>query len=113
MTDANTTNNLAPYPTSVDDVTADKLARHLAVGAQRDLRATMDASDVTRDAMARLVYGWGVTFLLRELQERAGVTVADAVAQDLWEAWEDGSSLGEFLWEWLTEYGIDPEAVNR
>jgi hypothetical protein len=113
MTDADATSQLAPWPTSAEDVTADKLARHLAVGAQRTLRTTMDAPDVNRDAMARLVYGWGVTFLLRELQERSGVTIADAVAQDLWEAWEDGSSLGEFLWEWLTEYGIDPEAVGR
>jgi hypothetical protein len=111
MTDAKT--NLAPYPTSVEDVTAEKLARHMTVQAQRNFRATMDAAELDRNAMARLVFEWGVTFLLRELQERAGATVADAVAQDLWEAWEDGSSLGEFLWEWLTEYGIDPEAIAR
>jgi hypothetical protein len=109
MTD--TSSNLAPYPTRVEDVTAHKLARHLAVEAQRTLRTTMDTADVNRDAMARLVYGWGVVFLLRGLQDRTGDTVADAVAQDLWEAWEDGSGLGEWLWEWLTEYGIDPEAV--
>lgn len=108
-----TDKNPAPYPTRVEDVTADKLARHLAVEAQRTFRTTMDTADVNRDAMARLVYGWGVVFLLREIQERGDVIVADAVAQDLWEAWQDGSHLGECIWEWLTEYGIGPDAVTR
>lgn len=110
---AHAKNNPAPYPTSAEDVTADKLARHLAVQAQRSYLKTMGAAEPNRDAMARFVYEWGLVFLLREVQERAGSHVADTVARGLWEAWEDGSGLGEFLWEWLTEYGIDPVAVAR
>ncbi|GIM88857.1 hypothetical protein [Paractinoplanes toevensis] len=104
--------NLAPYPTSADDVTADKLARHLAVATQHLHIKTIDAPDVSRDAMGRFVHQWGVLFLLREIQERAGVHQADALARALWESWQDGSHLGEMLWEWLTEYGIDPEAIR-
>jgi sulfite reductase beta subunit-like hemoprotein len=108
-----TDGNLAPYPTSAEEVTAEKLARHLAVAAQHSFRTTMDATEPDRAAMTVFVHEWGIVFLLRELQERAGTHVADAVARQLWESWEDGGGLGEFLWEWLTEYGIDPEAVTR
>lgn len=104
---------IAPYPTRAEDVTADKLAQHIAVAAQRRFRTTMDAADLDRTVMTLFVQEWGVVFLLREIQERAGTHVADALARDLWEAWDDGSHLGECIWEWLTEYGIDPEAVAR
>lgn len=107
-----TSKNFAPYPTRVEDVTADKLARHIAVAAQRRFRTTMDAAELDRTEMTLFVQEWGVVYLLREIEERAGAPVADALARDLWEAWDDGSGLGEFLWEWLTEYGIDPEAVS-
>ena len=103
--------NPAPYPTRAEDVTADNLARHIAVAAQRRFRATMDAAELDRTAMTLFVQEWGAVFLLREIQERSGTAVADVVARSLWEAWNDGSHLGECLWEWLTEYGIDPEAV--
>src|SRR5690349_9292303 len=108
-----TTTNPAPYPTRSEDVTADGLAKHLAVAAQRDFRATQDAAEIDKNQMARFVYEWGIVYLLREAQERAGVRVADDLARGLWENWNDGSGLGEWLWEWLTEYGIDPEAVSK
>lgn len=104
---------LAPYPTRAEDVTAEALAKHIAVAAQHRYRITLDAAELDRTEMTLFVQEWGVVYLLREIQERSGVEVADAVARDLWEAWEDGSGLGEFLWEWLTEYGIDPEAVGK
>jgi hypothetical protein len=107
-----TANNPAPYPTSAADVTAEGLARHLAVQAQRTNAQIMTASGLNRDAMARFVYEWGVTFLLREALAHLGPVAADDIARDLWEAWQDGGSPGEFLWEWLTEYGIDPEQVS-
>lgn len=106
-----TSKNPAPYPTAIEDVTADAMARHMAVQAQRSYVQFVGSSALSRDAMARFVYEWGVTFLLREFQERAGITAADAVARDLWDAWNDGDSPGEFLYEWLTEYGIDPESI--
>jgi|ERR1051325_1327179 hypothetical protein len=108
-----TSKNLAPYPTSAEDVTADKLAAHLAVCAQRRFRQNMDAAELDRTALNLFTKEWAVVFLLREIQERAGVRIADDLARALWESWEDGSGLGEFLWEWLTEYGINPESVAK
>jgi hypothetical protein len=105
------TANLAPYPIDAEDVTADGLAKHLAVSAQRRFRANMDAPDLDRTALNLFVKEWAVIYLLREMEERAGVKVADDVARALWESWNDGSHLGEMLWEWLTEYGINPEEV--
>ncbi|GGN39691.1 hypothetical protein FHR83_006663 [Actinoplanes campanulatus] len=107
------TSNAAPYPTCADDVTADRLAAALAVSAQRRYVATIDVPELDYTAMNLFVKEWGVIYLLREAQERAGVDFADRLARDLWEAWADGSGLGEFLWEWLTEYGIDPKTVAR
>lgn len=107
----NSNSNPAPYPTRVEDVTAENLARHWAVCAQRNFLATQAAADLDRNLMARFVYEWSVVFLLREVQERAGSHVADTLARALWENLADGSGLGEWLWEWLTEYGIDPESV--
>jgi hypothetical protein len=106
-------NILAPYPTRAEDVTAEKVARHVAVAAQLRYRATMDAAELDHVAMTLFVQEWGVVYLLREIEERAGTHVADSLARELWEAWDDGSGLGEWLWEWLTEWGIDPEAVTR
>lgn len=108
-----TTSNPAPYPTSAETVTAEGLARHMAVQAQRSNMKIMAAADMNRDAMARFVYEWSTTFLLREALAHLGPVTADEIARELWEALEDGSSLGEFLWEWLTEYGINPEQVTR
>ena len=106
------TKHLAPYPKRAEEVTADNLAQALAVAAQRSHRA-LDAPELDKNAMKAFVYQWGLVFLLREVQERAGSTVADGLARALWENWEDGSGLGEWLWEWLTEWGVDPVAVSR
>ncbi len=103
--------NPAPYPQFSDDVTADSLARHLAVSAQHNQKA-LDADVLDKNAMKAFVYQWGLVFLLREIQERAGVAVADRLARNLWINWEDGSGLGEWLWEWLTEWGIDPKSIS-
>jgi hypothetical protein len=108
-----TDKKLAPYPASSADATADNLAAHLAVAAQRLYLKNMDAADLDRTAMSLFVQEWAVVFLLREVQERAGTHIADALARELWEAWGDGSHLGECLWEWLTEYGISPEEITR
>jgi hypothetical protein len=107
-----TTMNLALYPASADEVTADRLAASLAVSAQRRYLATIDAPELDRTAMNLFVKEWGVIYLLRETQERMGVDAADRLARDLWQAWE-GGELGEYLHEWLTEYGIDPKTVAQ
>ena len=122
----NELNKLAPYPTREQDVTADALARVMAVTGQGDnarIFPTMYARDnaegtpefVAMDlihamTMAGAVQSYTIVHLLRTLQEIAP-DKADEVAKDVWNAWEDGGAIGEWLYEWLTEYGIDPAAV--
>lgn len=107
-----TTRSLPGYPKSAEEVTADNLAACLAVAAQRTHLKVMDSAAMDHTALTLFVREWGVVFLLREVQERAGVHVADGIARALWENWNDGSGLGEWLWEWLTEYGVDPNAIG-
>lgn len=109
----NIVDQAAPYPREEKDVTADALARHLAAAAQAAHARAMDPSmdEPTIAATYRMVDLFGLVRLLRALIEHAPAE-ADAVALDLWGAWEDGSSLAEWLYEWLTEYGIDGEAIR-
>ena len=103
--------NPAPYPTSSAEVTAENLARHLTVQAQRTNLKVQNAADLDRNMMVRFIYEFGCAFLLREARACLGPVDADEIARQLWEIWNDGS-LGEFLHEWLTECGIDPEQVK-
>lgn len=107
-----TLNDIAPYPQDQDEVTAEKLTRNLAVYAQANFRWMLDdASDgKRREAMMQVVNLYGLVKILRAFTER-DPEGADEVARELWADWDAGDSLGEWLWEWLTEYGIDPEQV--
>lgn len=105
--------NPAPYPRSAETVTAEGLIRHLAVQAYRTNARIMSAAGIDRNEMARFVYEFGCTFLLREALAHLGPVDADRIARELWEMWDDGSGLGEFLHEWLTGSGIDPEQVTQ
>jgi hypothetical protein len=117
----------AAYPTSEQDVTADKLARISAVQAQASwsrifplLHAkneakgkpnAKDADDIHYLTMANAVAEYTVVHLLRTLQEHAPEK-ADEVARDIWGTWEDGGAVGEWVWEWLAGYGINPDEVS-
>lgn len=108
--------SIAPYPTRVEDVTADAMARHFATFVQLHHRMAMDHRD--RDqamkSIGMVVAYYGITYLLRELEERAGTAQADEVARELWMAWTAGDGLGLDIWDWLVEeYGINPESVNK
>lgn len=128
------TEKFAPYPRDEDDVTAVSLARHMAVGAQvahsrifpsiyardaaegpggaeKDSPAAKQAAELHHLTLVNAINEFAIVRLLRALVEHAPEQ-ADVVAKDLWSAWEDGGATGEWIWEWLTEYGIDPEAIN-
>jgi hypothetical protein len=110
----------APYPEREEDVTADSIARNTAVSAfarQQLIDEYMqdDSPKGRRLYMTEtgaLVNQYGVAFLLRELAE-VDPTRADKAAKRLYGDWEDGGSVGEWLWEWVGEYGIDQEQVNQ
>ncbi|TDD97593.1 hypothetical protein [Actinomadura rubrisoli] len=111
---SDTLNDLAPWPATEADVTAESLARYLAVRAQahQTHRKTASSPEGREWATSATVDMFGLVKLLRILQEVAPET-ADEAAKGLWSDWQDGAPVDEWLWSWLTEYGIDPEAVNR
>lgn len=118
MTGKPTLDDIAPYPAKEEDATAKAMTAHFAAfSLMHQTMALNGAFDADRDKYMRsigfAVSYYGLAHLLREVQGRAGVEAADAVARDLWLAWEDGSSLGEWCWEWLSSYGVDPEAVQK
>lgn len=117
---SNITEEFAPYPHDEDDVTADSIARTTAVSAfaRQQLIDEYMHDDTPRGRrlyateIGTLVNQYGIVFLLRELAE-ADPERADAAAKRLWNAWEDGASVAEGLWEWVHGYGIDPVQVSE
>lgn len=115
----NVLDKIAPYPTREEDVTADVMASHFAAFALMHQALVLNHLDFDKDhadymkSVGHAVSYYGLASLLRQVIEHAGAVKADEVAKDLWLAWEDGSSVGEWCWEWLTESGIDPEAVQE
>lgn len=106
---------IAPYPKTEAEVTADKLARSFAVHAQVHWRMAIDHPDRDKAYESGLWVGqyFTLTFLLRELQQRAGRTAADEVARNLWAEIDAVDSIGGWVWNWLDGYGINQAKVNE
>src|SRR5690242_7382838 len=110
--------DIAPYPRTVDEATAEAMARHLAVTAQYRMAASDRLVDChTPEQKARYLDSVGLMIaehslvkMLRALMEHAP-DHADEVARRVWTGWEDGAVIAEDLHSWLTEYGIDPGRV--
>jgi hypothetical protein len=62
-------------------------------------------------AIGEVVDLYGIVALLRALSEHAPAH-ADT-AQGLWRDGEDGSEINDWLWEWLTDYGYDPDQITQ
>lgn len=111
----NALDKIAPYPASEKEATAAAMARCYTAYAQLHFRISLDHHD--RDQAARssrsFVSCYGLAYLLRELEKHAGAEAANEVARNLWAEQDAGDGMGEWVWEWLEEYGIDPEAVNK
>lgn len=107
-------NNLAPYPRTEDAATAEAMAKSLAVRTQANFVRALDlppGHPDERAAFNALVSNFAIVYLLRALAEHAPER-ADEAARGLWSEWEAGDGIGEWAWEWLTEWGIDPEQVR-
>lgn len=108
-------NDLAPYPQTEDAATAEAMAKNHAVRTQANFVRALDLPSGHPDeksAFNTLVSNFAIVYLLRALAEHAP-DHADEVARGLWSEWNAGDSLGEWTWEWLTGWGIDPNQVNR
>jgi hypothetical protein len=115
------------YP-DTDEVTIGRLVRHMALDVHRLQKRIFEEPwpklppyaqqnpDERRQAEARRdLYGstmgaYGVGFLLREFAAAAPEAAAKA-ARDLWDAWSGGETMGEWAYEWLTEYGVHPDTA--
>jgi hypothetical protein len=114
----NALDKIAPYPRTAEEVTAEAMAKHYAAFVQMHYHRAMnllhhrDEPHEYRFSLNQVTQGYGVLYLLRELQERTGTKQADEVARLLWQEWDSGEGIGYDLATWLEEYGIDPVAVN-
>jgi hypothetical protein len=113
------------YPADAEDVTADRLARYLVQSANywRKTRQPLVGKLATGSDQDMMIYlaetsamiaEFATAYLLRYLADGYdGVppSLANELALQLWNAWEDGGTVHELLWEWATEYGQDPDAL--
>lgn len=106
----------APYPKTEAQATADAMARHLTRAMQPRVRNSFeligDATASNPDGMRRyldnvhaLIAEWGLVYVLREVA-KLDQQVADRLARDVFNAWEDGGSVSELANEWAAAYGI-------
>ena len=121
----NPLNDIAPLPKTEEDVTAERIARHLTAQAFLTGDSTFKAG---REALApgaepeklrayvnaitRLTDQFSTVFLLRALSEHAPDKVEE-VALRLWECWQDGGVMPELLYDWLEAYGVDPDEFEK
>jgi hypothetical protein len=118
--------DLAPYPTTDAEATADAMAHWLTLSAfvrhHADVHparlAWEAAGDADRDrlrdaymlAQQTFVAEYALAFLLREVP----MSQADRLAREVWKAFDgDAESAVGDLADWLGEEGVDPHQVLR
>lgn len=111
-----TIDKLAPWPSEVDEVTADKLARFYTVAGWQgwtqwtDMlgKAESEADKTLRELCLHVAVDcFAVADLLRNVQVYAK-DHADEIAKDVYVALDEGGTVGELLHDFLRSYGIDP-----
>jgi hypothetical protein len=107
-------NEIAPWPEWGTEITAESVARYLAVCAQ--LGWIRNVTPFIRDGQEIPVAQFAAQFAaahallaLAEVDpERARLTAAQIA-----DAWNDGGGIGEWLWEHLTALGVDVDEIGR
>jgi hypothetical protein len=106
-------NDIAPWPRTEAEATADAVAKSLTVGAHARDRYIQTLNTTDKEwgtQVGLLVNEFGVVYLLKFLAD-FHPDVADDAARLLWSHWEDGGVIPELLWGWLSKWGIDPDQV--
>jgi hypothetical protein len=104
---------VAPYPTSEEDVTAEGLVKHLLTQVfLQDARVQerLTAGEPILPVAAVVPGLWATARLLRAAIDTDSAT-ADALARDIWDAWTDGGALTEWAWHWADSYGLDADRL--
>ena len=99
-----------------DTLTATKFfeeATHL--GMNFDVKDSAPEAQVARWRRNAYLYNMvgtqGTVALLVIIQELAP-GVADKLLREWWERMESGDTISEFVWEWATKRGMDPEKIQ-
>jgi hypothetical protein len=108
---------VAPYPCTESEATAEAITRHLARSLQHRLREGWElgrsSAETEAEAQVRVlhsltyVHEWALAYALREIA-RDDRDLADGIARSVWNGWADGSTPAEELAEWVREYGLPP-----
>ncbi|MBN6054566.1 hypothetical protein JYK22_21670, partial [Nonomuraea sp. RK-328] len=114
----NVLNEIAPFPKTADEVTADSLARaltasaYLASGNIQFPSPLAPREEFRRHAIAikAVTREFAAAYLLRSLKEHAP-DKADEVAKQLFDMWS-GGDIDEWMWDWLRGYGINPDVFE-
>lgn len=105
---------IAPYPEYGNVVTSERLARYLTVRSQ--LAWARNLTPFVPDDMLAPIPGMMADFAaahallaLAEVDQQ----LADRVATQITEAWNDGPGVGEWLYEHLAKLGVNPETIYQ
>ena len=104
---------LYPWPLGGDEVvTRDYLARHFAEQSQLyygSLDEFPTGSTDWRQSVAGVTFAFACCLLLQNLPDETADYVARILVDDL----NDGGSCSELTWQWLHDWGMDPDAIHR
>jgi len=101
-----TPGDIAPYPRTITDATADAITAHLLRALQHQLTEIYDLNhDPKREK--QLADAWALVLAIREIKA-LDPEMADRIAQLIWDGWEDGSTITETVYTWAREYGLPP-----
>jgi hypothetical protein len=106
--------DIAPYPRSPNEATAEALIKHhIAFGLMHDRIAWNHSDDRPQwdKSLACVVSSYTAALLLMSVREHAGAVAADQVARNLWLALEAGELPPE-LWTWAQDEGLDPQQIK-
>lgn len=110
---------IAPYPRSESEATANALAKHLTRALQYRCRDTWelvrrddkDGRRIYLTNAAALIAEWGLVVALRGIA-KTDPEAADGIARQIWAGWEAGDTTHDDTWAWAREYGI-PELPDE
>ncbi|MEV1013749.1 MULTISPECIES: hypothetical protein [unclassified Micromonospora] len=102
----------AAFPERLEDVNADSLTRWLVCHATE--RGALNFTGLSVQNPAAFAHSscalnaeWALAYVLRELPPSLG----DRLAKQIWSTWDEGSGPYELPAEWMTEYGMNPDAL--
>jgi hypothetical protein len=106
---------IAPYPVDEENADAISFAKHSAAYVVNCSNALM-RGEVKKEHRIEVIGGivnmFSIAYLLREMYALSP-EAADKASRELWVHLDAGDSTGTTAWEWLEEWGIDPNQLVK